>query len=229
MPTQSLPPSVLTITCLVCDAPFEFARRPGQKGRLPRFCSPGCKRVQGSRLKHQYKAEGRVHRRPDYVPPPKRQREFTCAQCSVAFLSTQSKATCCSRACLSVYTSRVVTALAVAWRKYATKRDKWAAQNYARRAALATAQVELFSPSVVFERDGWLCQLCGQEVDRSLRGPHRLSASLDHIVPVSKGGSHTLSNVQLAHLSCNSRKGARTTPQPSTPPPDPRPLAISGA
>jgi 5-methylcytosine-specific restriction endonuclease McrA len=33
-----------------------------------------------------------------------------------------------------------------------------------------------------------------------------MSASLDHIVPVSLGGAHVPGNVQLAHLICNNIK-----------------------
>ncbi len=33
--------------------------------------------------------------------------------------------------------------------------------------------------------------------------------ALDHIIPLSRGGSNTLSNMQVIHLSCNSSKGNR--------------------
>lgn len=33
---------------------------------------------------------------------------------------------------------------------------------------------------------------------------------MDHIVPLSRGGEHSLDNVQCAHLSCNCRKGDQT-------------------
>lgn len=33
--------------------------------------------------------------------------------------------------------------------------------------------------------------------------------SIDHIRPLSKGGTHTWDNVQLAHLKCNIKKGNR--------------------
>jgi 5-methylcytosine-specific restriction endonuclease McrA len=31
--------------------------------------------------------------------------------------------------------------------------------------------------------------------------------SLDHLVPVSKGGAHIATNLRLAHLQCNIRRG----------------------
>jgi 5-methylcytosine-specific restriction endonuclease McrA len=54
----------------------------------------------------------------------------------------------------------------------------------------------------VFERDGWVCGICGDDVEPD-------DASLDHIVSMSNGGSHTYDNVQCAHTACNVRKGNR--------------------
>lgn len=53
----------------------------------------------------------------------------------------------------------------------------------------------------VYERDGWICGICGGPVEKD-------DASLDHVVPMSRGGAHLYSNVQCAHLLCNIRKGA---------------------
>lgn len=36
--------------------------------------------------------------------------------------------------------------------------------------------------------------------------------TVDHIIPLAKGGSHTWANVQLACIACNSLKGDRATP-----------------
>ena len=60
----------------------------------------------------------------------------------------------------------------------------------------------------VFERDEWICQLCLKPVD-PLTTDSRWRASLDHVMPMSKGGAHTYANLQLAHVSCNSRKHAK--------------------
>src|ERR1019366_8308524 len=58
----------------------------------------------------------------------------------------------------------------------------------------------------VYERDGWMCGICHKPIDKALRYPDPMSASLDHVVPVSYGGEHTESNSQAAHLQCNSSR-----------------------
>ncbi|NBW22774.1 MAG: HNH endonuclease [Caulobacteraceae bacterium] len=59
-------------------------------------------------------------------------------------------------------------------------------------------------------RDGPLCQICGELMDWQT-GRHRERVSLDHIIPISKGGLHTMDNVRLVHLSCNSRKSDKVS------------------
>ena len=83
----------------------------------------------------------------------------------------------------------------------------WTRDYVSRRKARVNAvTVEKVSPSVVFECDKWMCQICGKPVDPSLKHPNPLCATMDHIIPISKGGEHSYANLQLAHLSCNSRK-----------------------
>ena len=73
-----------------------------------------------------------------------------------------------------------------------------------------------FDAREVFERDGWRCGLCGLPIDPTLSYPHFMMATLDHIVPVSKGGLHTLENTQAAHARCNLSKANRTHPSPES-------------
>lgn len=81
--------------------------------------------------------------------------------------------------------------------------DKRRAGRRRRRALERGCETEMVSPLEIYERDEWLCRLCGGPVPKDARFPDRLSATLDHIVPLSRGGSHTKANLQLAHLSCN--------------------------
>lgn len=81
--------------------------------------------------------------------------------------------------------------------------------GHRRRARDHGVQYEPVDRLAVFERDRWMCQLCGTKVDRSLVWPDPRSASLDHLVPISVGGAHTYANTACAHLECNLRKGTR--------------------
>lgn len=52
-----------------------------------------------------------------------------------------------------------------------------------------------------------VCAICGQPVDFTIKYPHPLSACIDHIIPVAKGGHPSdLDNLQLAHMTCNRQK-----------------------
>lgn len=61
----------------------------------------------------------------------------------------------------------------------------------------------------IFERDGWVCQLCHERITRGARSPDPMSASVDHIVPLHLGGTDDRANVQASHLGCNIAKGIR--------------------
>lgn len=87
---------------------------------------------------------------------------------------------------------------------------KAAAYDARRRALLQQARTaETFAPSEVHSRDGWTCQLCLLPIDPSNAWPDPMSASIDHVIPLSRGGAHTMANVQSAHLGCNCSKGAK--------------------
>ena len=60
-----------------------------------------------------------------------------------------------------------------------------------------------------FWRGAGRCGLCGRRVSPKWPWPHRLSPTLDHIRPTSRGGADERANLQLAHWGCNRRKGTR--------------------
>jgi 5-methylcytosine-specific restriction endonuclease McrA len=80
----------------------------------------------------------------------------------------------------------------------------------ARRASDAGALiVEVFDRIDVFTRDKWTCRICFDPVDSTLDPLHPMSPSVDHIVPLSRGGEHSLANAQTTHLRCNAAKSDR--------------------
>ena len=93
--------------------------------------------------------------------------------------------------------------------KAAAERLRYQRKSDLRRARKLGVEYEVINRRTVFDRDGWICGICYEPVDPSLRWPHAESVSLDHVIPLSRGGSHTYGNVQCAHARCNTRKGAR--------------------
>lgn len=78
----------------------------------------------------------------------------------------------------------------------------------ARRARKQETAVGPIDTEALWRHCDGRCMLCTELIDRSLRHPDPMSASLDHIVPLSKGGGHLQENLQWTHLICNVRKGS---------------------
>ena len=56
-----------------------------------------------------------------------------------------------------------------------------------------------------------ICAICGLPIDKSLKTPHPMSAEVDEIIPVSKGGNPLdIRNCRLVHRICNARRGNKT-------------------
>jgi 5-methylcytosine-specific restriction endonuclease McrA len=158
----------------------------------------------------------------------------TCGQCGAPFEPKHFNAKLCSDACRKV--ARTATKAAFKgtakgaaceqrWRKSPTKRAtdgryrtsakgravavarvtrqrKASPYHAARKRLTETAPYRKLRAELIATIGA--CEECGSTA--------RLT--LDHIVPMSKGGKHERSNVQLLCRSCNARKGNRLTAGP---------------
>jgi len=80
------------------------------------------------------------------------------------------------------------------------------------------------SRRTVLARDGYTCQYCGRQPDRS-------ELTLDHVLPRSRGGKTSWENVVAACTRCNQRKGQQTPQEAGMllqdPPRRPRYIALT--
>jgi 5-methylcytosine-specific restriction endonuclease McrA len=65
---------------------------------------------------------------------------------------------------------------------------------------------ELLTLAEIAERTSERCGICGGRIDMAKKWPDALAPSIDHVKPLSLGGSNGLDNVQVAHFRCNFRK-----------------------
>lgn len=148
-----------------------------------RYCSSQCSNNAGHRRRYQDLPTDVRRLKGSYVPVP--QHVVACEACSAPIVRRGDEQ---RRFCPQC------------------RRGK----GHRARATRYGVPFETFSREAVFVRDDWTCQLCRRPVDKGLSWPHAESVSLDHILPLSRGGAHVESNVQTAHLGCNTGKGARS-------------------
>lgn len=67
----------------------------------------------------------------------------------------------------------------------------------------------------IAERDNWICGICEEPIDSTLRVPDSYSLSVDHIVPSIDGGDNHPSNLRASHLFCNVSRGGKLGAQRS--------------
>lgn len=87
------------------------------------------------------------------------------------------------------------------------KRQASSRESTRRRKALlkGASEVEFFTKPQIWDRDSGICGLCGKAADPT-------DWHLDHVIPLKRGGEHTMENVQVSHPKCNLSKGAKIIP-----------------
>lgn len=129
------------------------------------------------------------------------QVDRTCRECGATFHSEYENAAYCSPECRRKHVNRATAAR--------HKRNGHAGTHRKRARNYGCA----YDPSVtltrLIERDGLTCYICGKQCDPNdlswgSSGPNK--PTLDHVVPLAKGGGHVWGNVKVCCGECNSAK-----------------------
>jgi len=210
--------------CEVCDRTYQASHAS------QRTCGREC----GVTLKLANAAtrQAMLPPRPPRLPRPPRP-QIPCAWCSEPFLLRSSRSRFCSVTCENrEYAHRerggpgpegrpcLLCDRLGWWRRYCTSCAEIASieaarlgkrrAKRARRARERAAPSDGYTLAEVAIEDDYICGLCGDWVDMNLEVPHPEAPTIDHIVPLVRGGTDYRENLQLAHFLCNSRKGDRT-------------------
>lgn len=129
--------------------------------------------------------------------------ELTCCECGTAYYYEKgaSSLTRCG-SCHAEHKRQI--------KREASRYGKTLNARGRHYTAESGAAYEPLNPMIIFERDGWECYLCGEDLlyDGGQGSP--LYPTVDHMTPLSRGGDHTYENTRACCHACNSKKGAMT-------------------
>jgi len=85
-------------------------------------------------------------------------------------------------------------------------------KEHRRRALLNSVNSEFYTESDIIKRYGTKCHICNLEIDFNTPRSSKFKGwetglQLDHVVPLSSGGSDTIDNIMPSHGICNIKKG----------------------
>jgi len=118
----------------------------------------------------------------------------TCKRCGNPFVTNKINQVYCSSICY--------------------KRQSNSNAEHLRRLRIKSQYHDSISLEILYQRDKGKCWICKRKTDyndkyidnkgNQITGINH--PSIDHVIPLSKGGSHTWDNVRLAHMGCNTEK-----------------------
>lgn len=85
---------------------------------------------------------------------------------------------------------------------------RYKGRYYSPKRRAIYAQGDQIDHLTLFNLHNWICNICEEPIDKRLRFPHFMAATVEHVIPLCKGGTHTWDNVRPAHAKCNFDKGA---------------------
>lgn len=187
--------------CEWCGKSYEVKSKYASQSR---FCSHECQQTWYSRQKGHKPME-------EYLKELEQQKEETarikeaerkariktkvCTECGETFETIQPNQLTCSKECSRLRKNRL----------------RW---HYKEKRYNETNLIDKdITVKVLYKRDKGICYICGGKCDfkdyTQINGHFTAGPtypSVDHIIPIARGGKHAWDNVKLAHHYCNSTK-----------------------
>lgn len=188
------------VSCPYCSKEFQQNR-----ARLT-YCSKECARKANGELYHALAEPRRLEREKHrklkiakkglikdcgsvnkQISSMERRIELTknCIICGKKFIAKSNNNSCCSKKCS----------------------DKNANRQKEKRLYKNGKPDLTINLNALYIRDNGFCQICGKHIDFNCDPNSDFYPSIDHIIPIAKGGLHKWDNVQLACRKCNYLKG----------------------
>ena len=192
----------VTIICEWCGEPHTV---PARTAHQARFCSDECRYTYRNRVVHGHRPleelerEWEEIRRKRELERLERMIEKECAWCGGMFKTTNVMRLTCSTECSRKRANRI---------KWERKESRLNKKN--------TIDTDI-TLAKLYIRDNGICHICNEPCDfndkRITDEGHYIVGetypSIDHVIPISKGGKHSWENVKLAHHKCNGIKSDR--------------------
>ena len=187
----------------VCEHCGKHFTVPARNAHIARFCSEKCR----ERSKHKSSDEWKLELEKQKEETKKRKakervekrkanrRTIVCSECGNTIDVYNPHQTTCSPECSKARTKRMAR----------ERKDK--------RLNNANVVDRDISLKTIYKRDKGICYICGGKCDfkdHARDGSNFISGptypSIDHIIPLARGGKHAWDNVKLAHHLCNAKK-----------------------
>lgn len=190
--------SMVTIKCLKCNTIYNYSAT-NLRHRNKIFCKT-CEQKQKEQIKRQ-RHEEKAKERKDKRLLVELEKALNSEQISM----------CVCKQCGGIVIGNKNFCSVSCYKKYDSKK-----REIRRRIKIQDNGNADYTISLerLIKRDNNICYLCGQKCnleDYTYRGNTFIAGnyypSIEHVIPLSKGGTHTWNNVKLAHRICNSMKG----------------------
>lgn len=185
-----------TSVCVYCGKTFVL-KRTNAPGKA---CSHQCQ-VEHLKLERLKRLEQKTIEKEQKAKETELERQRIKTEKELnKYLQPYYKKTC--KCCGNVFAASYKSA------SYCSNECRKKSKNKLHDRRLNKCEVRDYSINIhkLYNKYSGICQMCGKKLTFDCDGNDDLHPSVDHIIPIAKGGNHTWDNVQLLCRKCNTYK-----------------------